>query len=257
MTEPPYVPSSADRDRVSHGETKPDPSALTTQLTLREIASLEKIISTRLDAMDRAMIIFQESLTRVPTDTDKQVGGLKSLMAERFNVIMERFASIETQFRERSVQREQSSRESKEAITAAFQAAKDSVSQQNASNALAISKSESAMVKQMDAFEVLLNTSISALDGKIADIKDRLTTIEGRTSGASTAQALTQGNQVQWVGIIAACFAILFGGAALIMALAKPDAPAAVERVVERVPPVVTERVIERAPAQAPSDVVR
>ena len=64
----------------------PDPTALTTDLVERGLASERTLVEAkldilrqRLDGIDKATIIFNETLTRVPTDVDKQVGNLKEL----------------------------------------------------------------------------------------------------------------------------------------------------------------------------------
>src|SRR4026207_2120579 len=106
----------------------PDPTLLTTAALTREIAALKELVVTRLDAMDKAMDIFSDNLTRAPTEVDKQISHLKELMIETFAVHMEQFASIPPHFRERDVRGEQSAKDSKVAVDAALQAAKEAVS---------------------------------------------------------------------------------------------------------------------------------
>lgn len=80
---------------------------------------------------------------------------------------------------------EQSSKDSKVAVDAALQAAKEAVGEQNKSSALAIAKSETATTKQIDQLGILIQNNTKAFDDKISDLKDRLTRIEGMGQGAS------------------------------------------------------------------------
>jgi len=162
----------------------PDPTALTTAALLREIASLKELVFTRLDGVEAKQDSFNEAITKTPTDVDKQVQHLKELHEEKF-------VSIATQFKERDIRTEQTARDSKVAVDAALQAAKEAVAEQNKSSALAISKSEAATVKQIDQIQTQISTSTKGLDDKISDIKDRLTRIEGDAVG-SAEQKITQ-----------------------------------------------------------------
>jgi hypothetical protein len=63
----------------------PDPTRLTTAQLYREIYNLQDMLTIRLDAMDKAQTIFSENLTRVPTDTDKQITHLKNELEIRLD----------------------------------------------------------------------------------------------------------------------------------------------------------------------------
>lgn len=154
----------------------PDPTVLTTQALLREILNLKEIFETRVGAMDKAIVLLQTTSDRVPEWVEKAVGQLRELHDEKFG-------SIQTQFLERDTRTEQTSRDSKVAVDAALQAAKEAVGEQNKSNALAIAKSEAAFTKQIDQIGLLIQTTAKAVDDKIDDIKGRLTTIEGMKVG--------------------------------------------------------------------------
>lgn len=154
----------------------PDPTQLTVQMMAREMGALKEIIFTRLDAMDRAIVLFNDGITRVPTDTDKQISHLKELHDEKF-------ASIQTQFSERDVRVEQTARDTKVAVDAALQAAEKAVEKQNEAFSLSINKSEAATLKQIDGQAQLIQSATEALNSKIDDIKDRLTRIEGAGVG--------------------------------------------------------------------------
>jgi hypothetical protein len=155
----------------------PDPTILTTQQLGTAVSSLREIIEARLDAMDKAIVLIQNKADRVPSEVDVAVAHLESLHEEKFR-------SIATQFRERDTRAEQSSRDSKVAVDAALQAAKEAVNEQNKSNAVAISKSEASFIKQIDQMGTIINTMASSLNDKIDDLKARLTAIEGQKKGS-------------------------------------------------------------------------
>jgi hypothetical protein len=176
----------------------PDPTVLTTQQLQREVASLKEIIFTRLDANDKAVQLLHQDVTRVPTDTDKQIAHLKELHNEKF-------ISIENQFKERDVRMEQEARNNKISLDAALQAAEKAVNKQNETFALSINKSENATNKQIDQQAALIHTSNNALESKISDLKDRVTIIEGKSSGQIVAQTSTQINHSFLVAVFVAC----------------------------------------------------
>lgn len=95
-----------------------DPSALTNQALLREIYLLREIIETRLDGMDKAILLLQA----YPTEVDRKVGQLKELMLEMFKSVGDLFA------------------EKEKAVAAAFQATEK-----------AVDKNESAFSKQIES----------------------------------------------------------------------------------------------------------
>jgi len=176
----------------------PDPTTLTTAALLREIASLKEIIFTRLDAMDKAMIVFSDAITRSPTDVDKQISHLKELHEEKFE-------SIVKQFSERDARMDREAASNKTSLDAALQAAEKAVNKQNETFALSINKSENATNKQMEQQATLIHTSNGALESKISDLKDRVTIIEGKSTGQQVAQTTTQVGHSFMVAVFVAC----------------------------------------------------
>ncbi len=160
----------------------PDPTVLTGQLVDKAVASLREIVEARLDGMDHATALLQTAADRLPSEVDTKVAHLRSLHAEKFE-------SIQTQFRERDIRTEQTSRDSKTAVDAALSAAKEAVGAQTQASDRAIAKSEAGTTKQIDQFGVLIQTTTAGLDAKISDIKDRLLLIEGRGSGYTASWA--------------------------------------------------------------------
>lgn len=204
----------------------PDPSLATSQQILREItmleektagliAGLENAVNTRFQAMDKAIGILAE----FPTEMDKSVGGLKSVIDARLgsmekvqdrhqveldraphlrneavehlsNLVDEKFNGIATQFRERDTREERTAREGKEAIAAALQAQKE-----------AVGKTETGFEKRIDQISILITSVEKSADGKINDIKDRLTSMEGQSKGSKDAWMLVVGGIGMLIGI--------------------------------------------------------
>jgi len=173
------------------------------------VAALRTVIETRLSGMDKAITLLQSTTDKMPELIDEKILSLKVLHAEKFE-------SIQTQFKERDVRDERSSRDSKTAVDAALSAAKEAVASTNASSALAIAKSESATDKRIDQQGTLIATGTKALDEKIDDLKERITRLEGKGQGMEKQQATQQSAIGSSVGIIGT----VIGGLSLLAAIA-------------------------------------
>lgn len=154
-----------------------DPSALTTQQLLRELGSLREIINARLDGMDKILGLLQSGMDNRQQAITAEVTHLRTLHEEKFH-------SISIQFSERDTRTEQTSKDSKVAVDAALQAAKEAVGEQNKSSALAIAKSENSTTKQIDQIGINIQSTTENLNDKIDDVKARLLTIDGLTTGS-------------------------------------------------------------------------
>jgi hypothetical protein len=149
-----------------------DPSALATQQVWREVGSLKELVFSRLEAIETSIRVAHEDLVRVPTDVQKQVGNLKELIDLKFDGVNnlieqegqlrdEKFSGVQRQFESNKV-----------AVDAALSAQKE-----------AAGKQEASFSKQIDAQAEIIKTTVSASDGKIEDLKERLTRIEGKGEG--------------------------------------------------------------------------
>ena len=173
-------------ETIPRGSTPvPDPTILTTQQLYREIAASREIIEaniksleTRLTGMDTATQLNKAEQEKMPRMIDEKVCQLRKIMDEKFGTVDEKFSSIDKQFRERDVRTEQTQKDSKVAVDAALQAAKEAVGEQNQSNALANSKMETAFTKQIDQIGLQIQSTTKATDDKFEDVKGRLTTLE-------------------------------------------------------------------------------
>ena len=187
--------------RLTESRPNPDPTVLTTEqsermkdvlrreiLASREIVEskllgIKTVFDTRLEAMDKAIELFHRQTDMFPAKVLTGVDNLKTLHQEKFD-------SIATQFQERDTRTEQTSRDSKVAVDAALQAAKEAVGEQNKSNALAIAKSEATFTKQIDQIGVLVTSMGKGFDDKVDDIKSRLQAMESQRKGAGDVWAI-------------------------------------------------------------------
>jgi hypothetical protein len=183
------------------------------QVNGSEARGLQKILETRIDAMDKATALLRENISVVPSEMDRQVSHLREFMVARIESTQvardERFHSIDLQFRERDTRTDQSSRDSKVAVDAALQAAKEAVGEQNKSSALAIAKSETATTKQIDQLQTLIQTNNDATNDKINDIKARLDRGDGITRGGDHHRADKRLDSGLAAAIAGVCIALL------------------------------------------------
>jgi hypothetical protein len=191
----------------------PDPTLLTTQALTREIATareltetmvkgIKEVFTTRLEGMDKAIALLQSQSDKFSDYVVMVVKQLQDLHDEKFRSVdghletslqklqelhEEKFRSIAVQFSERDTRTEQAARDSKIAVDAALQSAKDAVLEQNRSNALAIAKSEATFTKQIDQIGTLISTMQKSQDEKVDDTKSRIQALESQKKGANDA----------------------------------------------------------------------
>ena len=235
-----------------HPESSPalplgaDPTLLTTNMMIREVAALKELFDERIDAvnvrlaaMDKAQELFETNLTRVPTETDKAIAHLHALLAgvmnERFTTvyttIAERLARVDTELTLRAQQAHQAAVDVKDALTTALAAVEKARAIQNEAFALATQKSEDSFAKQMAALDNKVNLlteqlkltmprqEVQQMFHTVQDKVDgptglamRLENLVARTTGREDQTRQTTSG-TQW-GIGA-----LIGGAALLIAL--------------------------------------
>jgi hypothetical protein len=186
----------------------PDPSVVTSNAIDRAVENATAIlraelaaVNVRIDGMEKAVEVFQADLTRVPTQLDRAINGLKDVLDARLNgmdnsiikeieklaaVTKERFVGIDNQFVERDTRTDQRAGDTKLAVDAAFAAAKE-----------ATAKIESGFTKSIDSILELIRTTTKASDDKTSDLKDRLTAMEARTAGISAANIDQRGARLE------------------------------------------------------------
>jgi hypothetical protein len=186
--------------------------SITIEQLQREISNLRELFEVRLDAMDKAVVLFDQNLTRVPTEVDRQIAHLKELTFANLNSLSSqmdgRFGFVDSKFNERDIRTEQAARDSKIAVDAALQAAKEAVGEQNKSSALAIAKSEAATNKQIDQMGSLIQATMSAVSTQTQDNKERITRLESVKTGSQENSANRQSTILSMTAILGAVAAI-------------------------------------------------
>lgn len=163
--------------------TTPDPSRLTVDMLVRELKGLQAMLEARMNGTDKRIELMQEVLDKRGDAIRQEVEHLRDLHQERFK-------RVETQILERDTRTEQTSRDSKVAVDAAFAASKEAVSEQNKSTALSIAKSEAAFTKQLDGLLLTMTTLTKSLDDKINDLKSRIDMLDARNQGGGAVWAI-------------------------------------------------------------------
>lgn len=189
----------------------PDPTVQTTQQLSAAINSLRDLYDTRFEAMNRIIGLHETLLNRSPTvgevfvkseehfaqigqrlsDRDKRMEEKFKAFDQRFDnladIAKERFKHIEQSFHERDKRSDQLTLATTTAATAALQAQKEAASETQRSSAIAIAKAETATSESIKQLQVLFQTSISALNTQILDVKSRLDKGEGAGVGRGAA----------------------------------------------------------------------
>lgn len=164
-----------------------DPTTLTTQQILREVETLKELLTQRIDAVDQAVERWREDMVRFPTEVDKAVNNIKDLMYEKINtehlLKEEKFGKVEQRFNLVEAQRVEQKKDTATAVDTALRSAKEAIDDQNKASAIAISKSEVAVAKQMDQLGVLIDRQTKSTEDKITDMKERLVKMESALVG--------------------------------------------------------------------------
>lgn len=161
-----------------HGETPPvpDPTILTTEALLREVARVKELVDAMLDGIG--------------------------------HVIDEKFSSVDRQLALVEQQRVEQKQDTKAAVDAALTAQKEAVKEQTTASERAIAKSEAATTKSI---EQLGSTFTTAFDGQrrdIDDLKERITGVEQQKKGGQEAAGTRGDFQARLIAGISALVAL-------------------------------------------------
>jgi hypothetical protein len=169
----------------------------------RELSALDKILTARLDGMDRATSLLSETVNRTPTAIQTEISHLRELINEKLGSLggqaEEKFKSIELQFAERDVRTSQGAAAGSQALAAALQAAKEAVFEQAQAAAKAAEKTELSVTKQIDQIQLQIKTIGDGFSDRIGELKERFDRGEGTTSGAHDARAGQRLDTAQWM----------------------------------------------------------
>lgn len=149
----------------------PDPTALTLTLVEKEsqvlrdlfraeIATAVGTSSARMDAQDNARASLRRDIEAAFTHADTQVANMMRLYDIRFSEKEQRLSDMGTA--------------NKDAIEAAFAAAKEAVLQQNHTTNLMMLKNEGMFSKQIDSLGSEIRTTTGALSDKIEEVKKQM-----------------------------------------------------------------------------------
>lgn len=200
-----------DKTTLAHlSPSKSDPSALTTQMVLREVEILDDRIS-KSDAsiyakIEDAVVSRQREQLALKELVESKLTDMALIREEKLN-------SIETQFELSERQRIEQKKDTKDAVDAALIAQKEAVREQTIASGLSIAKSEAATEKRLEQLNITMNTAFtssqqSTLEMKdnfstsISDLKDRIGRIESVKVGATEQKAAVKDNisMIQMIG---------------------------------------------------------
>jgi hypothetical protein len=185
----------------------PDPTALTTDQLRREISALREVVMIRIDGVESNAMTLKETLNNRKEEIDASALALRELLKSEINklaiVTDEKFSGVSNQFIERDKRTDQLTVAAQTAVTAAFAAQKEAVSEQNKSNSLAINKSEQATAESLRQLQTLFISDSKATNDKIDDLKGRLDRGEGHGKGVSDFTGWIFGAVGMVVGVVA------------------------------------------------------
>jgi sugar-specific transcriptional regulator TrmB len=186
----------------------PDPTVITSRIVGEvEARLLQRIkegdghirdtIVEKIDGIIKASDLRQRELDKIPGMIETSVEHLRKLIGQRLD-------GNDT------------------AIAAALKSQQELFAERNRASDRAIEKSEGATNKLLDAINASNAQDRKSTDEKVADIKDRLTSIESRTTGATVQRVENaSANQAVWGYIFGAIGAII-GFSGLALAMFKP-----------------------------------
>jgi hypothetical protein len=121
---------------------------------------------------------------------DRAVDGLKELVEEKFHLVTSQFEALERRSKDLDDARAT-------ALSAALAAAKELVGSANTN-----------FTRQIDALLSTFDRQIVSLDGKVNDLKDRLTLMEGQRHGGAAAVSDSHANIYSFTSILSAAVAV-------------------------------------------------
>ena len=142
--------------------------------------ALRELLGARVDGMDVATKLLASGVEKIPSDVDRAVGSLKAVLIAELqrvgDVTQEKFTAIDGTFQSNAL-----------ALTAALAAQKEAAAEQNKSNTLAITKSESSTKETIGANAAQAQTANASLAAQVTDIKERVVRIESSGAGVTSA----------------------------------------------------------------------
>ncbi len=169
----------------------PDPTVLTDQLVTKATQGLREILETRIKGIEAQLDLIQIDIRNRPIDIERSISHLEALHDQKFATVAEQFAGVQKQFGERDARAREAALANTTAVNAALQAQKEAAGESAKSFSLSIDKSERATLEQITQQRSQIQSSTTNLDGKIDDLKERVTRIEGAAVGIVAAKTET------------------------------------------------------------------
>ena len=166
----------------------PDPTTLTNEL------------------VSRARDDIRRELDAIRVQLQLSLDGNKGLYMERFLRVEETFKTVDQRFQGVTDKIQLIVVASKEASGTTLQATKDLQTAQNINTAQTLQRIETQLTKQIEQLVTLINTRVDATEGKITDIKERQSAVEGRAAGIGTSWGVI----VVVAGLVIAVVSIVF-----------------------------------------------
>ena len=202
----------------------PDPTLLTTEALRAAVAALEEkltarqdgmrdALEARLDASDRANVLAEQTMTRVPTLLDRARSDLMTLFNEKFDGFDKQIAAMSQLRDEKFTAIKEQFAEKDRAVSAAFASAEKAGDKQSSNFAGQLAEVKASLSKQIEQLSDSQRASSASLDDKINDAKDRLNRIEGQAVGKLDIKSESHLNTGMIVSVIAVLIAAvsLFG----------------------------------------------
>jgi ABC-type transporter MlaC component len=190
---------SHDRERGGGGSTpNPDPTDLTREALLREIAALKALIDQRDHAseklFDTKIALGREGGMALKELFSAEVQAVQAMLEAKIEAVgqsieatealrNEKFNTVQTQFDLIERQRVENKADTKAAVDAALAAAKEAVKEQTTASDRAITKSETATSEQLKQMNVTFTTAIQGINQPISDLRDRVISLESMRLG--------------------------------------------------------------------------
>ena len=174
---------------MTESTTMPDPTKLTTKQLHREVSWEDKLRKQEIEhikdlfheataARDRAIALLQAFADKSPTTSEVagQVTSLKELVLSKFESADQQLTGVKS--------------ENKIALDAALQAQEKSANTSTTNLKESIKKSEDQFTKQIDQQREASQQTATNTDGKINDLKERVSAIENRSKGIGESWAV-------------------------------------------------------------------
>lgn len=157
----------------------PDPTTLTTDALMREVANLKQLVFERID--------------------------------RNAQVSEQKFGSIDKELQLNERQRVEQKKDTKDAVDAALTAQKEAVKEQTTASERAIAKSETSTTKSIEQLGEKFDTAFEGQRRETADLKDRINKTEGKTTGSEITVTKFYG-AIAAVGTILAIIVLIANG---------------------------------------------